>query len=143
MATRNYLINTKTTNKMSTTIKYILVLMALIGWHITSAQTDNRTPGVANSIRTNPENAVNPDCPAQVNTFDWRQLQYPYKGGQPPSEWLIQSPFWNTSNVNYRTLWDEEDGGKDYPPADGWELIKKGVAPEATDYSYVLLSSRC
>ncbi|MFM9949888.1 MAG: T9SS type A sorting domain-containing protein [Saprospiraceae bacterium] len=127
---------------MSTTIKYMLVLLALMEVHFTSAQTDNCTPGVANGIRTNPENAVNPDCPAQVNTFDWRQLQYPYQGGLPPSQWFIQSPFWNTSNVNYLPLWDEENGGKDYQPADGWELVKKGVAPAATDYSYVLLYNR-
>lgn len=119
----------------------MLVLLALMEVHITSAQTDNCTPGVANGIRTNPENAVNPDCPAQANTFDWRQTYYPYYWSSFPHVTQVQSPFWNISGFN-DDLWHEENGGKDYQPADGWELIKKGVAPEVENQSYVVLYNR-
>jgi hypothetical protein len=101
----------------------------------------------AAGISTNPDASVNPQCPGNV-VFDWRQDKYPYKAnpsGLPPVEFEISSPFSNETNVLYPMLWDVNDGGGDYLPADGWELIQPGVYthnPDIINYNYVVLYNR-
>jgi len=127
---------------MNTKIKYIFVMMALLHGQLVTSQTDNWAVGTANNIRTDPADPTNPDCPAQINTFDWRQNQYPFSWTGAPHLTQVQSPYWNSSNGLYDELWDEFIGGKDYQPEDGWELLKKGVAPDVVNFNYVVLYNR-
>lgn len=98
-------------------------------------------PGSERGITTNPDAPTNPECPTQINTFDWRQTHYPFYWSGDPNLTSVWSPFWNSSNVNIE-LWDELFGGKDYHPADGWELIKRGVAPDIINFNYVVLYNK-
>lgn len=101
----------------------------------------NSCVGVPRGITTNPEAPVNTGCPTQENTFEWRQTHYPFYWSGDPNLTQVWSPFWNSTNVNL-ALWNETYGGKDYQPADGWELIRKGVAPDVINFNYVALYNK-
>ncbi len=125
------------------TIRKFLVLLCLLAT-IAHSYAQNACSTHSKGITTNPNNPVNTEKPAKLNTFDWRTQRYSVNAnhivnfGNPITS--ILSPFFKDDNLNISHFLNN----KDMQVEDGWELIKYdfGTAQHPTDYVYMVLYNK-
>jgi hypothetical protein len=80
-------------------------------------------------ISTDPDAPVNPQCPTQVNTFDWRTEMLPVSGNVPtppgiPPITELRSPFWEDESPSMSFLAEPNyTTYHDFEVEEGWEIL--------------------
>lgn len=122
---------------------YIIIFLCIfcIGNNLYAQECGNED----NGITTNPEEAINDQCPAKKNTFDWTANKFyaPYYSASSAITSsaindTILSPFFNSGNTTIDELWRvSEYGPRDMKPEDGWEMVVNGLseAPVNTPFA--------
>lgn len=97
------------------------------------------------NITTDPNNPSNTFCDQILNdpAFDWQQYYFPVNPNFFMGESIITSPFFEGQNGFLSYLWNEVIYGPlDFQPADGWEILTYGFAPEVDELAYLILYNK-
>lgn len=124
----------------------ITTFLGCVAYASVSTQALAQAPTVwdncpSNGILTNPSAPVNPQNPAQINTFNWQSTIFPFNGTG-----TIPSPFFQRQNNLAEPLRNTQDQKN----SEGWELITQGFGflspgvpnPEPETYPYYILYNK-